>query len=398
MNGQCRHSLVKGLLLLAVSLSSVAGYAAPPLPPPPQNAALLYYQVFLILKLPDGDNNATWALMREYAEGKIALNATIRDAVDHLAIPKRYAIKASELDLCDWGSDFSEGVDMILPYLGPLRRVAWLLQVDARSSAERGDFAAAADRCLAAYRVARHADKGLTLICFLVANAMDNVTHECLRTVLTRMPKDGPTLDRIQNELRQVQTGRVSPATVFEYDLQAVWQGLTLKKWLDPGMGYRTDKLEKRIRAHAGTADEREFIAKNRATMERYLKRQLAVLGSERSYAEKFAAIGALNDRLRREGENSDEASLAASMLVSYSRIPTLAVRNQAAFNALETAIDLYRIQLSTGRLPDALPGDTPKDPFSGKPFLYEKKSDGDFTLRCQGMDLIKKEVMTFEF
>ena len=50
-----------------------------------------------------------------------------------------------------------------------------------------------------------------------------------------------------------------------------------------------------------------------------------------------------------------------------------------------------------TGSLPDRLPANALKDPFSGQDYLYQKTAAG-FMLRCQGKDLDKDQVYEWEF
>jgi hypothetical protein len=213
------------------------------------------------------------------------------------------------------------------------------------------------------------------------------------------MPKDAAILDRIQSHLEEVQAHRTPLTVLMESDFQLGWINLKLKNssLLDSMSEGDHETLKKRILAHVGSADEQTFIAQNKATGEKYVEKRNAVIDSEQIYAQKFAALSDLEQQLSHEGETSDKASLAAYFVCAYSRLYTNSVRDQAGFAALETAIAIYREQVKTGHLPEALPEGTPADPFSGKPFLYEKKGN-HFTLRCQGQDLSKKETLSFEF
>ena len=56
-------------------------------------------------------------------------------------------------------------------------------------------------------------------------------------------------------------------------------------------------------------------------------------------------------------------------------------------FNALLAGIEVYLVLARTGKLPDVLPEDLPKDPFSSKDFDY-RLTEGGFVIRCRGKDI----------
>jgi hypothetical protein len=59
--------------------------------------------------------------------------------------------------------------------------------------------------------------------------------------------------------------------------------------------------------------------------------------------------------------------------------------------------IELLLAQAQTGTLPERLPANMLKDPFSGQDYAYEKTSTG-FVLRCQGKDLDKDTTYEYPF
>jgi len=77
----------------------------------------------------------------------------------------------------------------------------------------------------------------------------------------------------------------------------------------------------------------------------------------------------------------------------------TSQVGHTAWINSLKAAVELYLIIAKTGQLPEELPDDLPKDPYTGKDFLYERTDDG-FVLACQSQsDFFRrgKERLTFQ-
>jgi hypothetical protein len=75
----------------------------------------------------------------------------------------------------------------------------------------------------------------------------------------------------------------------------------------------------------------------------------------------------------------------------------SLYVGSIARFNATRTAIEVYLINANTGQLPDTLPADMPKDPFTGNDFEYEITDEG-FTLSFDPENLSEFRNRQLEF
>ena len=61
-------------------------------------------------------------------------------------------------------------------------------------------------------------------------------------------------------------------------------------------------------------------------------------------------------------------------------------VSHQTWVNSIKAAVEICLVAAKTGRLPEKLPDYLPRDPFTGRDFLYEITDEG-FTLRCQSGD-----------
>jgi hypothetical protein len=120
----------------------------------------------------------------------------------------------------------------------------------------------------------------------------------------------------------------------------------------------------------------------------------LSVLGSSMPYDQAHAEF----ERLASDFDPDDPASVAAgALLPALPRVLTLKVRSEAQANAMTVGVDLCLQRAETGKLPDALPAGSPKDPFSGEDFEYERTDDG-FILRCRGKDLDKDTAWEYAF
>ncbi len=63
--------------------------------------------------------------------------------------------------------------------------------------------------------------------------------------------------------------------------------------------------------------------------------------------------------------------------------------RHTAQINSTKAGVELYLIMAKTGQLPEKLPDYLPKDPYTGRDFLYEITDDG-FILGCQSDNFLK--------
>jgi hypothetical protein len=58
-------------------------------------------------------------------------------------------------------------------------------------------------------------------------------------------------------------------------------------------------------------------------------------------------------------------------------------VEHEAHINGIKVAVEIYLVLSKTGKLPEQLPDGLPKDPFTGRDFIYNITDKG-FTLRCE--------------
>jgi len=183
-------------LILAVSNPPVFA-----LPPDPDNAALLYYQAFLLCETPE---DSLAQMITDYRKDKIESNEQIVEHIEKNRIAIEFAVKAADIDTCDWGYDYSQGFDLQMPNLSQFRRIAYLLSTEARWSAEQGDYARATDRCVTLRRMALHvADR--TLVSYLVGLAVNGLANGAIQSVLGHMPGDVKELNELKGQLNRTQ-------------------------------------------------------------------------------------------------------------------------------------------------------------------------------------------------
>ena len=359
------------------------------------NAALLYYQAFLVHETPD--ETAVDSMIHDYRKGRIEAHEQIEEHLskNHSAI--QLAVKAAEMDECDWGYDYSEGMDVQMPHMMPIRRLVFLLAAEARWLADHGDYATALDRCIALRRMADHvADR--TLVTYLVGLAINALANGVTGQVLGLMPGDVKALNEMKDRLKETQEQYPTLAYTFTQEAQVCANSMRKDKaemlisLMKQGNHAIPDSTVKRLRG------DEAFFERNRKHYANAIGTIVETIESDLPYAQMYRRLDELDKEFCGQAKNDPDATLTAMSLPAAKRILLLEVREQTHVNAIYTAIDLYITRAKTGRLPKTLPAGAPVDLFSGKPFAYEKTPTG-FILRCRAKeDPEKDKIYEFEF
>ena|GEM_PF-494684 len=377
---------VWGILLIAAAFTagpSVLAY-------PPDNAAVLYYKAYLLYV---GDSKTERAVA-DFAKGKTKSSKAIQDALETNRRAIGIVLDGSEVKDCDWGLDYSQGCDMLMPPYHPLRQLAMLIVADARILAREGNYRTALLRCMSVYRMARHVNDRI-LISHLVGIALEALANDCVIGILSEMPEDEQSLRWLKGELVKIDAVPFSLEQVLQGEREANLISMSperLTKVLDSGIDKRSrDVISERVHEK-----DEEFFQKNREYWRNYIGRVTGALGLP--YAKAHSELKRLAEELPKEADKNPDAVLTAFLFgPAMNRICTLSVRSKTHYNAVKAGIEVYIIKARTGRLPDALPSGLPGDLFSGKAFKYEKAGNG-FILRCQGKDLDKDTTYSYGF
>jgi len=360
-----------------------------------ENAALVYYQAFLLYEEPEA---MLEEMLRDFREGQIVSNETIRAHIEKNRRVIEYAVKAANVPHCDWGYD-PEGIDLALVNLRPVRRFAVLLSIDARLRAEQGDYRTALDRCLTTHKMALHiVDKPLTT--YLAGTSVGALANRTIQAVLAVMPGDVDALQRLKVQLSQIQDAFPPFEGAVTLEGQ-IWTAIMHKEKAQVALRVLEQGFEKfTVRPHRQrieTGDE-AFFERNRTHWLQAIAALVDVLKSGQPYSQIYAQLGELEQKQQLESADNPDATFTALLLPATHRVYLLTTRFQTHFNAVLTAIDLYTIKAKTGNLPETLPGGTPLDLYSGEPFEYEQAPD-HFTLRCRTKeDPVDAEAKQYEF
>jgi len=380
--------------LCALLLTLGVGVPVLAYPPDPDNAALLYYQAFL--SCPKVDEPVDTQL-RDFADGKIALNKEIEDYVESCRSAIKLAIAASELRECDWGLRYSEGFSMILAHLAQTRTLGHILIADARIVASRGKYAEALARCVTVLKITRHVgDK--TLISTLVGWAVEGTTYRCIQDLLGQMPPDLKALEQLRADLAALSKRPLSLKNSLEIEREVVLEQIKMEKVpdllkdLDPNRS--PEESMKLIMDYGGEA----FLEQCQGHYSKFMISVMSIIESDASYAEAHRRLAEAFEQPGKDQKNKKkEAMFTASITPALRKVYGLMIKATTHANAVRAAVELYIAKGKTGRLPETLPVGLPKDLFSGEDFEY-KKTEAGFMLRCRGKDLDKDEIHQYEF
>lgn len=363
----------------------------------PDNAALLYYQAFLMYETPDG----TMSNMRDdFRQGRIPVNDAITEYIEKNERVIDTVIKATNLDTCDWGYDYSLGAELSMPNLAKVRQIAFLLAAEARWQATQGNYQTALDHCIALRKMALHTcDK--TLVSYLVGIAIDALANGVTEDILGLALIDADTLNEHRAALAQINGQFPSAAVCLTQEAEVCVMTMTRDKMQtqiqlarEMGVDMASDQITERLKE----GDE-AFYDRNREFYLAMMGKLAAILEADNSYAETRAAFDEFAEQIHEQTRENPDATLASLALdpTAAKRIYELAIRRQTNVNALLAAMDVYLARAQTGQWPETLPATCPPDLFSGKPFAYAKTAEG-FTLRCQVPETPGKEPYAYEF
>jgi hypothetical protein len=299
---------------------------------------------------------------------------------------------ASEISECDWGLRYSQGLACTMPKLTEIRQFSFLLRTDALLLATDGDFRAALERCLMMRRFARHVGDE-TVILYVVSKSLDCYTFKCIQFLIGNMEPDVETLTWLKNQLSIEDKLELSYARTLELDF-----GMTLNSLHDKFSDVLRKQAEENPENKTFKLTDEDFIARGRWLYSNFLSSALEVIDSNMPYAEKYAELERLTDKLKKDaGLDPGAIGLIMNCADSVLKLYQIQVDYQAHFNALKVAIEIYLIRAETEELPKELPDELPMDPYSGEDFGYEI-TDAGFALRCQGEEYLRRKNQFLEF
>jgi hypothetical protein len=352
--------------------------------PAPDNAALLYYQAMLLR--PELDD--TFLSFQSVLRGSDP-NEMVRK---YLNLPEtrqaiRIAESASKILDCSWGIDRSQGLTLLKEW----RKLAFLLEVDARTFAVDGEYLTALEKCLSIRRFARHFNDE-NILGYLISMPIDFRSLRCIHYVLGSMSPDRDTLIWLQSQISTVQGAPPPPGRAYEISLNDDLQLLTERP--DFFVTWRENISEKiedeSIRQEMLSLNDEEVLQEVKESYNRYLSSVNRIVGSDMPYQQKYLELKELEEELKNNSIVDPFYYLWISLPINIAQQHNIYVRGISNFNATRAAIEIYLVKAESGQLPEMLPANLPKDPFSGQDFEYEITSQG-FILRCREEEIGEK-------
>ncbi len=350
---------------------------------PPDNAAVLYYKAFMLYKPDDTMDD----MLGDYVKGKTALNETITEFLTKRKTQRIIAAvtDASQMQNCDWGLNLDEGFEMEMPYLSSFRRLSYLILADAKLLAEQGDHKAGLSQCLVAKKMAVHAGDD-TLVSFLVSVAINALANSAIQDILNS-DIDIPTLNWLKEQLQSIQTiqPQVKDALVNDLSIALNWKEQAIKEI--PVESFSNDPKDQQKFKEIINNDE--LLAKNIEYFKQHMN--LVIQAFSLPYPKGYEKLKEIGDLPGKDAKSNPEAYFTAVFFPAVSKVYILDLRARANEYALNCAVNIFIENAKYKKLPDSLPANSPVNPFSGEPFIYEKTNEG-FILKCDENSVPQEE------
>ena len=180
------------------------------------NAALQYWPAFELLPQNEGEPEIIqhW----EHAPLDEAAAKIIQDGRQSLV----FLHAGAKISQCDWGLDFTQGVDLLLPHLNKSRMLTNLACLRTRYEFQQHQLAAAVDDACDVFICARHVARDPILISMLVQFGMERSAIDALAANLNQL--DAASMKHLSERLDQLPpSGTLADAIKAESDLSVNW-------------------------------------------------------------------------------------------------------------------------------------------------------------------------------
>ncbi len=370
--------------------------------PLPGNAALLYYRASLCL--PEADP-CTVRIMDRMWKGREP-DDCVREYLGGCLKAFQLAQLASQIPQCDWGLIYDPLWEHRTEAHLSLRRLSRALVASARTLAFDGHYRAAFENCLVVRRLAGHIGDD-TYILYCMSRASGYMAMRGILDVLTKTPSESGILTWLRDQLTIVKGTPSRPAVAF-----GKWRDRELMEWRPYdgdkpfdrswALGQIEDKEERkklidltdeqllvhflslqrmRLDCQYGLAVPDALFAQARKEYDGFLASVVAIMQSGIAYPQKQDKLKEMTEESYYAGKRYDAIALLGFPGEGAQYYHQFTVSDTAYLNCALVAISVRLTAARTGQLPEALPDDFPKDPFTGEEFEYELTEDG-FVLR----------------
>jgi len=259
-----------------------------------------------------------------------------------------------------------------------------ILLMDARTLAVDGHYRAALERCLTVRRIARHVSEDPEL--YIYSTRFDMLHLNMIGDLLSVMPPDEEILKWFRGQFAVVPGLRLSYAETLQARVKHFLNRVrTTTKFLRHYKNLAIKEAEgEQAKEKIRNLTDEQFLARACEGLARFADSMFRLVDSEMSYELKLVQMnGLFNEKMN--GDNTDPVvKYMISMVGRIERDYPPLVEHTAYVNGIKAAVEVYLALANAGQLPEKLPDHLPKDPFTGRDFIYEITDEG-FALRCQG-------------
>ncbi len=362
--------------------------------PYPDNAALLYYQA--CFTCPEPSDYEMLIRVENGADPTEQVRQYLSQPACQDTIELMQA--GTQITQCNWGLLYSRGLPLPLSTVHLLKRVASLLEVQARTLAADGQPRSSLEKCIGMRRFAAHLGDG-TMIMSGLSHSVDGRAMSAIKYVLESTSVDAETLMWLKEQLTSVRGAPWRPERAVKS-----FREMESQRWVahpDPLKEMKKALVERiedeALKEKTRSLTESDLFVHAYGTSEDVIERVVPLLEGDMPYEEKYAEIEKVIGRVNEKANRGDPISLLSSFVADLDPYYRIHINATAMFRALMGAIEVYIVKARTGQLPQEFPGDLPKDPYSGQGFEYSPTKEG-FVLRCRAKPVDRASIRQFEF
>ncbi|MCA9277957.1 MAG: hypothetical protein H6815_04125 [Phycisphaeraceae bacterium] len=141
-------------------------------------------------------------------------------------------VETTKLTTCDWGIDYSDGLDTDLPHLGDLRRLTWLLKLSASLAMEASDTQRASECTASIVRLSQHVG-GKSMIEAYVAIAVLDIGNTLVMSSADQWSKS-------ERNLVLAEVLAIDQTDLFDGDAKIKWEKHAAAKQIGYGPSDRS--------------------------------------------------------------------------------------------------------------------------------------------------------------
>lgn len=362
---------------------------APPAVPDEENAALLYQKAFTLMQ--EGNKEERKAFKAVFKGSRInwpeADTLLIRSLLKKNEGALDLVRQATLRDKCRFPLEYEKGYGMLVPHLSKMRQPARLLAAKALLQNEEGKIEEALKTCQIGFRLGKSLLTEPILISQLVRIAINAITSQALEVILNQNEAQPTTYEALIRELDDLE-GHTAFARSLETERAGgLWAFSQIRK--KPSMVRALLPQDAQARLYGSYPLRPILLKMDEVYYLRMMERMIAP--SRLPY---YQAIAEVKD-FDKELENVPRYCLLTRMILpALGRASIVQARSEARIRAGKLALALKIYKAKKGVYPQSLKSLTPailpqlpKDPFTGKDYVYRREGEG-FLVYSVGQNL----------